>query len=267
VSETIRAIVLVAIGAGLSAGTMAAGGPPPDVGGPPPGAQKLPSGVSMRVLRAGHGAERARDNDCVKLWYTGWTRDGALVGSRRAAEPANECLRTMFPALAEAVKRMAVGEQRRVWAPAAAGSGSAEGKPDLDLTFDVELVEIIKAPSVPPDLQLPPPSATKMPSGLALRVLKRGNGKPHPAESGRVKLHFSGWTADGALIESSVMAQRPAVFEMVSVMPGWREALLQMVPGEKVRLWIPARLAFGEKPRRGQPKGDLVYELELLSIE
>ena len=42
---------------------------------------------------------------------------------------------------------------------------------------------------------------------------------------------------------------------------------MQMVVGDKVRLWIPRDLAYGEKPRRGQPKGDLVYELELLAIQ
>ena len=40
-----------------------------------------------------------------------------------------------------------------------------------------------------------------------------------------------------------------------------------MVVGDKVRVWIPTAMAFGKKPRRGQPKGDLVYELELLSLE
>jgi FKBP-type peptidyl-prolyl cis-trans isomerase len=40
-----------------------------------------------------------------------------------------------------------------------------------------------------------------------------------------------------------------------------------MVPGEKVRFWIPGRLAFGDKPRRGgQPWGDLVYDLELVDL-
>jgi peptidylprolyl isomerase len=62
------------------------------------------------------------------------------------------------------------------------------------------------------------------------------------------------------------MAKRPVVFDMVGVIAGWREALLDMVPGQKVRLWIPAALAYGAKPRRRQPKGDLVYELELPSI-
>jgi peptidylprolyl isomerase len=47
-----------------------------------------------------------------------------------------------------------------------------------------------------------------------------------------------------------------------------REGLQHMVLGEKARFWIPAALAYGDKPgRRGVPIGDLVYDIELLAIE
>jgi peptidylprolyl isomerase len=82
----------------------------------------------------------------------------------------------------------------------------------------------------------------------------------------QVTLHFSGWTTQGDLIESSVMAHRPAVFSMTGVIAGWREALATMVVGDKVRVWIPMALGYGPHPRRGQPRGDLVYELELLGL-
>jgi len=40
-----------------------------------------------------------------------------------------------------------------------------------------------------------------------------------------------------------------------------------MVEGEKTRLWIPAALAYGDKPqRRGSPSGQLTFDVELLEI-
>ena len=55
---------------------------------------------------------------------------------------------------------------------------------------------------------------------------------------------------------------------MTDVIPGWREGLLLMVPGEKVRFWVPSKLAFGDKPRRGGAAwGNLVYDVELVDIE
>jgi len=175
----------------------------------------------------------------------------------------------MAPGLAEALKKMVVGEQVRAWVPARLTRTDLgeHGQPEVDETVDIELFDIIKAPAAPSDLRSPPASATRLPSGLVMRVLRRGTGSEHPRANGQVKLDFSGWTAQGNLIESSVMAKHPAVFDMVGVIAGWREALLGMVVGEKVRLWIPAALAYGPKPRRGQPKGDLIYDLELLSIE
>jgi len=243
---------------------------PPDVAKPPGGARRLPSGVVTKIVARGQGTSRSGDNDCVKLSYTIWKTDGSLVATtRRRSEPEQDCLAKLAPGVVQVLKMMVVGERRRAWVPAnltIVGDGD-EGPPPSDETIDVELLEIVKAPPAPSDLGSAPASAVKMSSGLALRVLKRGTGTEHPGPNSRVKVDFSGWTTNGRLIESSVMARHPAIFEMSGVIPGWREALLGMATGEKVRIWIPAALAYGPKPRRGQPKGDLVYELELLSID
>jgi FKBP-type peptidyl-prolyl cis-trans isomerase len=39
------------------------------------------------------------------------------------------------------------------------------------------------------------------------------------------------------------------------------------VVGDKVRFWIPARLAYGDHPKRGEPAGTLVFDVELLAIK
>jgi peptidylprolyl isomerase len=224
----------------------------------------------MVVLKRGRGTQRPTANDCVKLHFTAWKRDGGLLSSSRpSGEPQNQCLVKAFPGVAEALAKMAVGEQRRIWVPSSLTftGDDDDHPPPVDATFDLELYEIVKAPSTPRHVKAPPATAPKTASGLAIEVLKKGKGTQHPQERSQVKLDFSGWTTDGRLIESSVMAHHPAVFPMTGVMPGWRQALSDMVVGDKVRLWIPRELAFGAKPRRGQPKGDLVYELELLEIQ
>ncbi len=41
-----------------------------------------------------------------------------------------------------------------------------------------------------------------------------------------------------------------------------------MVVGDKMRLWIPAALAYGAKPASpGNPAGDLVFDLELRAVQ
>jgi FKBP-type peptidyl-prolyl cis-trans isomerase len=51
------------------------------------------------------------------------------------------------------------------------------------------------------------------------------------------------------------------------VIPGWTEGLQLMVVGDKMRFWIPAKLAYGETPKRpGAPAGDLVFDVELIAM-
>jgi peptidylprolyl isomerase len=121
-------------------------------------------------------------------------------------------------------------------------------------------------PETPKDLKAPPKDATKTASGLAYKVLTKGKGATKPTASDRVKVHYSGWTTDGKMFDSSVTRGEPATFGLGQVIKGWTEGLQLMVEGEKTRFWIPAELAYGEKPQGGRPAGMLVFDVELLEI-
>jgi peptidylprolyl isomerase len=245
---------------------------PPDVAAPPAGVEVSASGVASRQLRAGRGGASPKPNDCVRLSYTSWKRDGSLHASTARDEPpATQCLRRAMPGVAEAVERMTVGEERRVWVPGRLTYRSKDADdpaPTDDLTFDLTLLEVLRAPGVPDDLQAPPPSAFKTASGLTLRVLAKGAGARHPQPNERMTVRFSGWTRDGALFESTELGGgRPASLSRADVVRGVGEGLSLMQIGEKARVWVPAALAFGDQPKRGAPAGDLVYDLELLAVE
>jgi peptidylprolyl isomerase len=98
-------------------------------------------------------------------------------------------------------------------------------------------------------------------------VLKAGSGSEHPGARDRVKVHYTGWTKDGGMFDSSVTRGVPAQFVLDRVIPGWSEGLQLMVRGEKRRFWIPAKLAYGDAPTRpGLPAGPLTFDIELLDI-
>jgi len=59
--------------------------------------------------------------------------------------------------------------------------------------------------------------------------------------------------------------ETPSRYGLDQVTPGLREALQRMVVGEKLRVWVPQQLAY--QGRQGEPRGTLVYDLELVSIE
>ena len=116
----------------------------------------------------------------------------------------------------------------------------------------------------PKDVAAPPPDALKTPSGLASKVLIVGLGSIHPTPKDTVTVHYTGWTADGQMFDSSHRSGGPATFGVTQVIPGWIEALQLMVVGEKRRFWIPASLAYEKDP--SGPQGQLCFEIELLDI-
>ena len=115
----------------------------------------------------------------------------------------------------------------------------------------------------PSDVAAPPKDAAKTRSGLATKVVTLGSGKTHPKPTDSVTVHYTGWTTDGKMFDSSVARGEPATFPLNRVIAGWTEGVQLMVAGEKRRLWIPEDLAY----RGRDPKGMLVFDVELLKIE
>jgi peptidylprolyl isomerase len=96
-------------------------------------------------------------------------------------------------------------------------------------------------------------------------VLQRGTGQRHPRTGDTVAVHYTGWTTDGKMFDSSVQRGQPSEFRVDQVIRGWTEGLQMMVEGEKRRLWIPESLAYQGQP--GQPQGMLVFDVELIDIK
>jgi FKBP-type peptidyl-prolyl cis-trans isomerase len=246
---------------------------PPDVAKPPADAKKTASGLQTKVLTPGKGKDKPKPDDKVKVHYSGWTKDGKMFDSSlNRGQPAVFGVGQVIKGWTEALQLMTVGEKRRLWIPAALAYGDkgGMGAPSGDLTFDVELLEIVQAPKppeVPKDVKAAPKDAKKTASGLAYKVLKKGTGKDHPSAASRVTVHYSGWTTDGKMFDSSVARGEPTTFPLNGVIKGWTEGVQLMTVGEKTRFWIPADLAYGSNPRPGAPSGMLVFDIELISMQ
>ena len=117
----------------------------------------------------------------------------------------------------------------------------------------------------PDDVGGPPLDAKRTGKGVWYRVLAPGKGTRTPLASDKVKVHYTGWTTDGAMFDSSVKRGIPAVFPLSAVIPGWTDGLQVMTVGMKARLWIPEELAYKGAP--GRPAGMLVFDVELLEIQ
>jgi FKBP-type peptidyl-prolyl cis-trans isomerase len=246
---------------------------PEDVAAAPADATKTASGMSYKVLQKGSGAVHPTADAKVTVHYTGWTTDGKMFDSSvTRGKPAEFPLKGVIKGWTEGVQLMVIGEKTRFWIPGDMAYGETPrrpGAPAGTLVFDIELLEIQEPPPpipAPDDVKGAPASAKTTDSGLAWKVLTAGTG-PKPAETDRVKVHYTGWTTDGTMFDSSVQRGKPATFPLNRVIKGWTEGLQLMQVGEKSRFWIPADMAYGETPKRpGAPSGMLVFDIELIEI-
>jgi FKBP-type peptidyl-prolyl cis-trans isomerase FklB len=107
-----------------------------------------------------------------------------------------------------------------------------------------------------------------LPSGLQYKVIKEGTGKS-PKATDKVSTHYRGTLIDGTEFDSSYKRGQPATFPVNGVIPGWTEALQLMKVGSKWQLFIPSKLAYGERgaPPVIGPYSVLIFTVELLAIK
>ena len=86
---------------------------------------------------------------------------------------------------------------------------------------------------------------------------------------GRVKVHYTGWTTDGKVFDSSVTRGTPIEFPLTGVIKGWQDGIPGMKVGGTRRLSIPGDLAYGVRgiPGTIPPNATLVFEVQLLEVK
>jgi FKBP-type peptidyl-prolyl cis-trans isomerase len=243
--------------------------PPPDVAEPPASATRTASGLASKVLVPGTGADHPSQNDSVKVNYTGWTTDGKMFDSSvsplqpgRKAEPISLSLGRVIPGWTEGMQLMTVGEKRRFWIPQELAYKGRPGAPAGTLVFDIELLDFTPGPKPPADVAAAPPDAERTKSGLASVVTQKGTGKDHPQANDAVRVNYSIWQTDGKLLDGS--KDKPSLRPVTGISSGWAEGVELMTVGEKRTLWVPAALAFPERP--GATPSDVTIVVELLEI-
>jgi peptidylprolyl isomerase len=240
--------------------------PPPDVAAVPGNAAKTSSGLASRMITPGNGTAKVSPTDVVTVHYTAWTPDGKMFDSSRTrGNPSMFPLNRSLVGWRECVQLMTVGETRRCWLPENLAYQGQAGRPRGMVVFDIELIDTRPAPNLAPaDVKGPPDDAKRTASGLAYKVLKPGSGTRKPAQWDSVTVHYTGWTTDGKMFDSSVARGMPAVLKLEDVIRGWTEGMQLMVEGERTRFWIPQGLAY--KGEAGSPRGMLVFDIDLIKI-
>ena len=131
------------------------------------------------------------------------------------------------------------------------------------------------------------PQAKALPSGVKIFKLVDGKGK-QPNHTHQVMVNYAGYLKNGTLFDSNVKEIEEAygkynslreqqggyqAFPMpyntsAQLIPGFRDALLTMKVGDKIRVFIPAALGYGERGAGDviPPNSDLIFDIEITDI-
>lgn len=243
---------------------------PLDIKNPPIDAIKTTSGLIYKKLPSQPTGEAPKRNDTVMIIYTGWRQsNGETFFSNRGRQPMPLPLANTAAGFTEAMQLLKQGEKAILWLPPSIGykGGPPPGQPPETLVYEVEIVSIQSAPPVPVDLAGPVGKSEKLKTGIDAVIVKPGTGNEKAKPWDTVTFNYSAWDKDGRMFDSTEMRKRPAIVPPYRQSPAMESMLTSMLPGSRMRFWVPSEMMQAGKPIAGMPEGLLVYELELLTIQ
>lgn len=97
---------------------------------------------------------------------------------------------------------------------------------------------------------------------------RRGGSGESPTIQDRVTVNYTGWLKDGCIFDSTYTRGEESNLLLISLIPGWQEAMLTMTPGMIRRVEIPSNLAFGPTgaPPTIPPNATVVFDIELIGV-
>ncbi len=111
------------------------------------------------------------------------------------------------------------------------------------------------------------PGVETLPSGLQYKVMTPGTGAS-PTMKDTVTVDYAGTFINGKEFDSSYKRGRAATFPLTEVIPGWQEALTHMKTGATWEVYVPAKLAYGDRVMGPiGPNQTLIFKIHLINIK
>ena len=109
------------------------------------------------------------------------------------------------------------------------------------------------------------PSIVTTQSGIRIETLEPGAGA-RPTREGAARVELEVRLPDGTIVDAP---PEPVGLSVSALIPGMTEALLLMNRGGRYRVWIPAKLAYGQAGNADgtvPPNSDLIFTIRLLAV-
>ncbi len=129
-------------------------------------------------------------------------------------------------------------------------------------------------------------SVEALPSGLKILILNEGNGSK-PKVGQKVLVNYAGYLEDGSMFDSNYeeVARNYKVYDEerkvgggyepypmdyspdARLIPGFKEGMMSMKVGDKIRVFIPPHLGYGQQGGGPiPPNANLVFDLEIVDL-
>jgi hypothetical protein len=127
----------------------------------------------------------------------------------------------------------------------------------------------------------------EMLSGIKVYFNKKGSGKK-PPQGSKIKINYAAYLVSGTLFDTNIeeIAKQYNIWDSeradaggysptitdysknAQLIPGFREGLLLMDVGDRITLFVPANLAYGDRgiPNLIPPGSDLIFNIEIVEI-
>ena len=232
------------------------------------------SGLQYTITSKGSGA-LAHKGDNVKVHYTGkFLNDSVFDSSVNRGTPFEFPLGRgrVIKGWDEGISYLHVGDKATFIIPASLaygenGAGTAI-PPNSTLKFDVELLGATPGVTF---YDLKKKDTLRTSDGIKYLIVKAANSKlEKPPVDARVTVNYVMYLKDQTIIDATADRGKPFTFLMGKNpnSKGLEEAISLLHKGEKARIIIPYKLAYGEEGFHGiiPPKADIYYDLELIDF-
>lgn len=235
---------------------------------------KLDAGLSYIVVKKGKG-KVIEEGDKAHMQYTGYFTDGRKFDSSHDNGSSSFSFilgrGRVIQGWEKGILGMKVGEKRRLNVPyhlAYGEKGRMPIPPKSDLVFDVLLEKIEKINY--PDFDLKGKDTVELDDGLKY-ILVDSTSEAKIEAHDIVTIQYVGQFTDGKVFDSSYDRGDSLVFEVGArrVIKGLDNALLNLRKGERVRVLIPYKLAYGERGREPviPAKSDLIFDIYIQNVK
>ena len=105
-----------------------------------------------------------------------------------------------------------------------------------------------------------------LPSGVQYKVIKEGTGAI-PSDTSLVKVNYEGRLLNDTIFDSSYKRGQPITLRCNQVIKGWTDVMVHMPAGSVWEVYIPQKLAYGEREQGDiKPFSCLIFKIELLEV-